>query len=47
MTSEEWTKLLDAASRDRREAALYGVIVGVSAMTMVALVALAVLGVTS
>lgn len=45
MTPEEWTRVLEAAHRDRRDAALYGVIVGVSAMAMVAIVALAALGV--
>jgi len=46
MTPEEWQHLLSAANHDRREAALYGVILGVSAMALVSLVALAVLAVT-
>ena len=46
MTPEEWARLLTAANHDRREAALYGLIVGVCSMTLVSLVALAVLAVT-
>lgn len=51
MTADERAAFLEAADREarqtRRDAMFFGMVIGVTAMTLVSLVALAVLGVTS